>query len=492
MTMPVQDRPWWSNMPVHDRAKPSGAPAARAATSQQSGLAAARPDPQPDRIPPLLRSPAASTQAPPRVSPLRSPAYTPPQVASASSPVASTSPPLDSLIKLPSAGEVGREIVDGFMGWLDGEVERAEKLSASSQIATTINDGGNDDGVDDATTAVFEGESCGGDCPQVEEVAGDVSSRLLEGSARRPCRCREETGSCGPLQEPVRAGGAGVERRPRACGRDVLAEDRLKAGAKIRHGQRMSGDVIDSSIQIEQAMSSDVIDSSIPSSGDAIVAEDGTRDPAEQELGWAHGAVVERESARAHDAVVEREQSARAHDAVVEQEESAPGRTATRLSQGTLLHRGQFYAMSGEVIDITIQIDDGRTSSPSPSDRCPTVKDWKCALAHQWFLAPSFRWIILVEDGEILDNSATLVFLRPQRRCYSGAIMWSSTGRQLQLLVALENFQRVGWGRGLCNAMLCRRGDATSYSQGTSLKQTVPVERVVFPYSQRSKNKRSQ
>ena len=106
----------------------------------------------------------------------------------------------------------------------------------------------------------------------------------------------------------------------------------------------------------------------------------------------AHDAVVEQESVRPRCAVVVQE-SARANDAVVEQESGRPHGAAVEqqsvqasegdaladiasLSQNAL-HHGQFYAMSGDVIDITIQIDAKDAHLPNRRGRDPTVKDWK-------------------------------------------------------------------------------------------------------------------
>lgn len=82
-----------------------------------------------------------------------------------------------------------------------------------------------------------------------------------------------------------------------------------------------------------------------------------------------------------------------------EEERRLRERETAMLRSG--LHEGRFYALSGDEIDVTIQVEGGVR---------PTVKDWKVALAREHFLCPSFRWVVLWDDGEILEDAVALTF----------------------------------------------------------------------------------
>ena len=96
-----------------------------------------------------------------------------------------------------------------------------------------------------------------------------------------------------------------------------------------------------------------------------------------------------------------REQRRREEEArrKAEEEERRRQRVQAVLQSGQ--HEGRFYALSGDPIYVTVQ------TQPNVK---PTARDWTKVLAREHFLCPSFRWVILWEDDDFLDDGAVLMF----------------------------------------------------------------------------------
>ena len=59
-------------------------------------------------------------------------------------------------------------------------------------------------------------------------------------------------------------------------------------------------------------------------------------------------------------------------------------------------HTASFFAFSGDSIWATV--------GPLPAEAVPTVQQWRAALARTHFMAPSFRWVEIVDGADVLED----------------------------------------------------------------------------------------